>query len=197
LGYKNNRLNVIKPACISLALLAAAVLSFVVFRTARQGDPDRAKVGRIIPEGSLEREPSLPIQVELAPLDKPVVGGTTRFQVSVESQLDPDLVREVRLEYDLPHRVRRTATLPDNRYALHKSGHSRLALGLVIPDQARYEIRARLVVALTSGSILSETASYWIDLGEEDPPEGMIGRIVEPDGSGIRVYRGVRVGEQE
>jgi Flp pilus assembly protein CpaB len=66
-----------------------------------------------------------------------------------------------------------------------------------VPDESRYAIRARLIVHLTNGKTISQTAIRWIDLGAEDPPEGMIGRIVNPDGTAIRVYQGETVRRQQ
>ena len=76
---------------------------------------------------------------------------------------------------------------------LAKSGRSRLEFAVTVPDESRYSIRARLIVRLTNGKTISQTAVRWIDLGAEDPPEGMIGRIVDSDGVGIRVYQGITV----
>jgi hypothetical protein len=52
-------------------------------------------------------------------------------------------------------------------------------------------IRARYVVELKNGSRIAQTAVRWVNLGDEDVPEGMIWRIQNPDGTGVRVYRGV------
>jgi hypothetical protein len=79
---------------------------------------------------------------------------------------------------------------------LAKSGRSHLEFGVIVPDESRYSIHARLIVRLTNGKTISQTAVRWIDLGAEDPPEGMIGRIVDPDGAAIRVYQGVTVREE-
>jgi hypothetical protein len=138
-------------------------------------------------------EPALPIQVKLVPLDSPAVGRTTRFQVVIDSRLDPDFVREIRMEYELPPQVRRPIAFLEKPEVLRKSGHSRLELGLIIPDESCYEIRARVIVILASGRTISQSAVHWVDLGEEDAPEGLIKRLLDKDGTGIRVYRGVRV----
>jgi len=140
-------------------------------------------------------EPSLPIEIKWITVDKPVVGHPARFQLEVESRLDPDLIpREVRIEYDLPPRLLRPAALQEESVEIKKSGRNRLELGLIIPDEARYEIRARVILTLRNGKRLSQTAVQWVDLGSKDPPPGMIDRIENRDGSGIRVYRGVSVG---
>jgi hypothetical protein len=136
---------------------------------------------------------SLPIRVELVPLSEPRVRQAARFRVEVESDLDPDLVQDARVEYELPDRVRMLDDARREPQGLAKSGPSRLEFAVIVPDESRYSIRARLIVRLTNGRTISQTAVRWIDLGAEDPPEGMIGRIVDPDGVGIRVYQGVTV----
>jgi hypothetical protein len=97
------------------------------------------------------------------------------------------------MEYDLPPKWLRPAALQLDAPVINKSGRTRLEVGLIIPDEARYEIRARVVLTLRNGVRLSQTAVHWVDLGSEDPPAGMIGRIENRDGSGIRIYRGVTV----
>jgi hypothetical protein len=139
------------------------------------------------------REPSLPLDIELVPLDKPSLGRITRFQLLVESHLDPDLVRDVQIVFDLPPNWQRPAALLEKSGPLEKSGLNRLELGLIVPDESRHEIRARVIVTLRNGRQISNTAVQWVDLGSPDPPAGMIGRIENRDGSGIRVYRGVAV----
>ena len=134
---------------------------------------------------------SLPIHVELVPLSEPHVGQAARFRVEVESNLDPDLVQDARVEYELPDRVRMLDDAGREPQGLAKSGRSRLEFAVTVPDESRYSIRARLIVRLTNSKTISQTAVRWIDLGAEDPPEGMIGRIVDPDGGGIRVYQGI------
>ncbi len=138
-------------------------------------------------------DPSLPIRIELIPENQPLVGQTARFRLEVDSDLDPDLVLDMRVEYETPPRLQMRADLSNDPQTLAKSGRSRLRLGVIVPDEARYSIRARLIVRLMDGKTISQTAVRWIDLGAEDPPEGMIGRIVDPDGTGIRIYQGTTV----
>jgi hypothetical protein len=85
------------------------------------------------------------------------------------------------------------AELLDTRDVIRRDRRGESRMALIIPDGARYQIRARIVVELRNGKTISQTAVRWIDLGEEDPPEGMLRRIVDPDGSGIRVYQGTTV----
>lgn len=155
------------------------------------------------PAGATRCNPSIPIRVELVPLNVPRVGEVARLEVRVESRLDPDLIREMRVEYELSPSLRvesgdfepglGDARGPRFRIAARRS--SRLELGLRIPDEARHHLRARLVVELAGGQTMARTADHWIDLGDEDPPEAYLGRIEGPEGVGIRVYRGAPVKE--
>lgn len=146
-----------------------------------------------LPPDATRCDVSLPITVEMVPLNEPEVGQAAKFQVLVDSKIDPDLVESIRVEYELPDGIRLAPGTSSAPAALARSGKSRLELGAIIPDQARYALRARLIVQLTNGKSISQTAVRWIDLGPEDQPEGMIGRIVNPDGTGIRVYQGQAV----
>ena len=136
---------------------------------------------------------SLPIRVELVPENEPHVGQAARFRVEVDSNLDPDQVVDMRVEYETPPKLQMQNELSGEPQILAKSGRSQLRCSVMVPDESRYSIRARLVVRLTNGKSISQTAIRWIDLGAEDPPEGMIGRIVNPDGTAIRVYQGATV----
>jgi hypothetical protein len=135
----------------------------------------------------------IPLHINLVPVGQPRIGGRLNFEVTVESGIDPDLIKSSRIEYELPRRLRETAEAPDARDVIGRQRHGRARMGLTIPDEGRYEIRARIVLELRNGKTISQTAVRWIDLGEEDPPEGMIGRMVNPDGSGVRVYQGTTV----
>ena len=66
-------------------------------------------------------------------------------------------------------------------------------MDLVFPREDRYEIRARLVLELADGKTIAQTAVRYVELGAARPPEGMIGRIVDSNGNGVRVYQGVAV----
>jgi hypothetical protein len=144
------------------------------------------------PPGATPCDVGIPIKIELVPLNDPAVGGVASFDVQVDSQLDPDIVQDMRVHYIVPGRMRLLSSSPEVA-DLSRSGRSRLPMDLTVPDEARYEIRARLVVRLRNGRTIAQTAVQFVDLGDPDTPPGMIGRIVTPDGSGIRVYQGVTV----
>jgi hypothetical protein len=135
---------------------------------------------------------SLPIHIELTPLNQPEAGKIARFRVDAESFIDPDLIESSWVEYDLPERVQRSADTLDARGILGRSRTGRAQLGVIVPNRQRYEVRARLVVRLTNGQTIAQTAVRQINIGNA-PPEGMIGRIVDPDGNEIHVYQGVTV----
>jgi len=143
-----------------------------------------------LPPGATRCEPSLPVSVEILPLNQPAVGRPTRFGITVISNLDPDLIQDMQLLYEIPAPLRMALQAGTTPQALHRSGRTDLELGVMLPDRARYPVRARLVVRLVDGKILSQTAARWVGVSEEDRPEGMIGRMVDADGTGIRVYRG-------
>jgi hypothetical protein len=180
-----------KPVAIACATLMASA-AFSLNQRFEAHSPAAIPVAQAgLPRGATRCDLSLPLQVEFSALSEPAVGRTTRFEVEAETALDPDLIRSSWIEYDIPSRMR---TLPDRaekRQMLGQTGRGRTVLDVVIPDESRYEIRARLVVELISGGILSRTAVRWIDLGEEDVPPGMIARTFNPDGTGIRIYRGI------
>lgn len=153
--------------------------------TQPEEDPD-------LPPGATRCDLSVPVQIKLVLLDDSRAGLPARFQVEVESDLDPDLVREMWVEYDIPEKVRRVPNAASAPQRLNRAGHSRLEFGVIVPDQDRYRIRARLFVRFADGRTISQTAFRWIN-SDKRPPEGMIGRIPRPDGTGIRVYRGVSI----
>lgn len=174
-----------RPKTAAGFLLAAALFSV--------GPCLEARNGSSTPAGATQCDPSLPIRIELVPENEPRPGQTARFRVEVESLLDPDQVRDMRIEYRTSDRLR-LRTLADGRDAApRRSGRTDLGIEVVVPDESRYSVRARLIVEFTDGRTIAQTAVRWIDLGEEDPPEGMAGRIVDPDGTGIRVYQGMTV----
>jgi hypothetical protein len=129
----------------------------------------------------------------MLPLNSPSAGESARFQVVVESTLDPDVVKRSWIEYS----VRRRGMLPresvEQREGLGRGREDRFEIGVPIADTTRHEIRARYVVELKSGNRIAQTAIRWVDLGDEDAADGMIGRIENADGTGVRVYRGVTV----
>lgn len=177
-------------------LIQAAGLLLVAFALAPSHFPVCMQE-EILPPGATRCDIQIPISIELTLLNQPGLERPTRFGVTVISSLDPDLVQDMRLLYELPARVRTATQTSAAPLALRRSGRTDLELGVMLPDRARYPIRARLVVLLTDGKTISQTAVRWVGLSSEDQPEGMIGRIVDPDGTGIRVYRGETIKEQQ
>jgi len=175
-------------------LCRIAGLLLLAFAVVPGGKPLRSQGGYLPPDAT-RCDPDIPISIELIPLNQPAVGRSTQFRVRVDSSLDPDRVRDIRLIYDIPERVRATTPAGVSSQVLRKSGRTETDLAVVLPDQARYPIRARVVVRLADGKVLSQTAVNWAGVASGDAPAGMIGRIVRPDGSGIRVYRGETVKE--
>jgi hypothetical protein len=148
-----------------------------------------ARAGAPLPKGATHCDILLPVHIELIPTNSPELGRTANFQVRVESMLDPDLVKSTWVEYEVPPGARRTGT-PLALERLAKSGTSVLELGVAPPDRLPYAVRARVVVQFVDGSMISQTATRWINLRESDVPEGMIRRVVDPDGTAIRIYQG-------
>jgi len=112
--------------------------------------------------------------------------------VSVESGIDSDLVSRMWLEYEIPERMRPNREFSESREIPRLTRTSRQELELPLADGGRYRIRARLVVELVNGQTISKTATRWINPGNA-LPEGVIGRIVDPDGTGSRIYQGLAV----
>ena len=175
-----------------VSLIAVVLVLALAYGAASRHAPDESEA---LPATATRCDASIPIQIELTPLNQPSVGRPTRFRVSVMSSLDPDLVRDLQVIYELPARVRTIPQTRDASRVLQRSGQTDLELGILLPDEARYPVRARLVVHLANGRTISQTAVNWVGVSGEDRPEGMIGRIVDPDGTGIRVYRGETVRE--
>jgi len=171
--------------CTVAALLTLAVVVYSGHGQSQSGTPAAP-----IPPQASRCDLTIPISVEMLPLNSPSVGESARFQVVVESTLDPDLVRRSWIEYS----VRRRGLLPrenvEQREGLGRGREDRFEIGVPVADTSRHEIRARYVVELRDGSRIAQTAVRWIDLGDEDAPDGMIGRIQNADGTGVRVYRG-------
>jgi hypothetical protein len=151
-----------------------------------------ARAGAPLPPSATHCDILLPIRIEIVPLNSPELGKTANFQVHVESSLDPDIVSWTWVEYEIPPAVRRSGS-PVGPGLLAKSGASVLDLAVEAPDRLPYAIRARVVVELTNGITISRTATRWINLREDAVPEGMIRRVVDPNGTGIRIYQGVTV----
>lgn len=136
---------------------------------------------------------SLPIRIELVPLNEPQLGEEARFEIETESSLDPDLIKSAWVECRGLKGGVPTARVIDRRELSRFAKRETLTASLRIRDASRHEIRARYVVRLVDGRTIAQTAVRWVDMGEPDPPEGMIGRITDPDGTGIRVYQGTTV----
>jgi hypothetical protein len=132
---------------------------------------------------------SIPLKISISPLNKPEAGTTVRFAVSIESGIDPDLVKRIWVEYEFPERMRRSGRLPAGFEIPRIARQNRTELAVLVPDRGRYVIRARVRVELADGRTVSRTATRWINL-DNVPPEGWMGRIVDPDGTGIQVYQG-------
>jgi hypothetical protein len=139
------------------------------------------------PPGATHCDLSLPIRIDLVPLDKFQVGKATPIEINIESGIDPDLVKHMWVEYEIPPELRNSS---QNKMEIPQRAHRhRLNMEVRIPDKRRYQIQARLMVQLVNGKTISQTATQFIDLGNT-PPDAMIGRIENPDGTGIRIYQG-------
>lgn len=182
-----NRLRIVAAA----VAVACAVSSYSFREETRSGALSAAEAAPR-PAQATQCDLSIPLQISLTLLNDLSVGSTANFAVSIESGIDPDLVRKMWVEYEVPERMRRAREYLENREIPRMARTSRQQLAVIIPDEGRYQIRARLVVELVDGKTISKTATRWINLGNS-PPEGMVGRIVDPDGTGIRVYQGVTV----
>lgn len=133
---------------------------------------------------------SIPVHISLVPLNAPQVGSAAHFRIDVESSLDPDLVRSMKVEYEVPERMRRTPDFMSTMDIPQRTEQGSYELGIVVPDQSRYRIRARLVVLLVDGRTISQTATRWINLGAH-VPDDMVGTMEAPDGISVRIYRGL------
>ncbi len=137
---------------------------------------------------------SAPVEIELIPVDTFQVGRTARFQVRIESQIDPSLVQRMWVEYEIPERLRAASGLSNRLEVLKSRGTQKYEYRVAVPDRKRYEVRARLKVQFVDGTTMGRTAVRFVDVGR-NPPEGMVGRITNPDGTGIRVYQGQPIGD--
>jgi hypothetical protein len=189
----SDRMTLRRLAAIAAVILAVSAGSAFSPRIAAQNRPERdSRIPGLTPYAT-RCDISLPLQVELTPLNQPEVGKIARFRVDAQVFLDPDLIESSWVEYDLPARVQRSADTSDARGILSRTGRTgRAQLGVIVPNNQRYEIRARLFVRLINGRTLTQTAVRQINLGNV-PPEGMIGRMTDPDGNEIQVYQGVTV----
>jgi len=143
-----------------------------------------------LPTGATQCNLSIPIHIELVPVDGLLrVGQTARFEARIESDIDPALVRKMWVDYEVSEKLRAASGFSSRREIPVRKGRQLQEIGFVIPDRQRHQIRARLKVQLADGRIIARTAIRYVDLGQ-NPPDGMIGRLVDPDGTGIRVYQG-------
>ncbi len=150
-----------------------------------------------LPAGATRCAPAIPLSIDLIPLDTPAVGRPLRFRVDVDSDFDPDLVRAMEIVYEFPPRVRQAPGWRAAGQAVRISGRTQLELAVLLPDEERYRIRARVIAHLADGRDVSQTAVHWAGVSKEDKPEAMIGRIIDPGGVGIRVYLGETVKEPQ
>ena len=148
----------------------------------------------MLPPGATQCNLSIPIRIELAPVDGLKVGQTTRFEVRVESEIEPALVRKMWVDYEVSEKLHAASGFAGRREFTVRKGRQLQQIGFVIPDRQRHQIRARLKVQFVDGKIIARTAIRYVDLGQ-NPPDGMIGRLVDPDGTGIRVYEGQSAGK--
>ncbi len=179
-----------KRAVISTAIitLACSTTSVCVSVTAQNAFPPiRAESPR--PAYATRCDLSVPIRITLTPVNEAGAGGIARFSVNTESGLDPDLVKRMWVEYEIPEQIRQHRESVERREVSRHARQNREELGVVVPERGRHALRARFVVELVDGRTISKTATRWINPGDA-LPDGMTGRIFDPDGTGIRVYQG-------
>jgi hypothetical protein len=179
---------------IFLATTAAVLCSLSVchLRLTAQDPATKGSTGCPIPAQATRCDLSIPLEVALNPLAEPAAGRDITFAVDIKSGLDPDLVKRMWLEYEYPESMARIRPSLAEREIARTTRGGRRELGLFVPDRGRYRIQARLRVELADGRTISTTATHWINIGNA-LPEGMVGRIVSPDGTGVRVYQGSTV----
>ena len=170
------------------AVAVFCAVSSYMFRAEAQEAPSKDASRAARPANATKCDLSIPLQVALTPLNEPRAGSTARFALTFTSGIDPDLVKSMWIEYEVPDRLKSRETSFANHEIPRMTRSSRQELDLAMPEQGRYRVRARLMVELTDGRTISKTATRWIGDG---PPEGVIGRIGAPDGTGIQVYQGV------
>ncbi len=178
------------PGILAVAIVGAVSSFWVGARAQAVPEQDTIRASR--PVQATRCDLSVPLQVSLTTLSELRPGSTARFSVAFTSGVDPDLVKRMWIEYEVPERLKSGRSSFQNSEIPRTIRSSRQELELPVPDRGRYEVRARLVVELTNGRKISKTATQWIN-PENVPPEGVTGRIVGPDGTGIQVYRGVTV----
>ncbi len=191
--------NMVKSVKVQRWLILAGIMFLAcgaICAVSRVRQPDRDLSLRRylgIPANATRCDPSIPIFVELVTIGEPVAGRPARFEARVQSKIDADLVQASWLEWDVPQRVRRLAASGEGRALIDNSGKGTATLDAVLPDQSRYAIRARFVVQLKNGKTVAQTAVRWVNLGSQEAQEGMMRRIVNPDGTAVRVYQGSTV----
>jgi hypothetical protein len=172
----------------------ALVIGLWLFVDASQPERLSAEKQASMPPGAAQCNLTIPINIELVPIDGLHAGQTARFQVRIDSDLDPSQVQKMWVEYDAPAKIQPASRGTTRLEILRKRGRQVHEFGVTIPDRKRHEIRARIHVRLVDGTTLARTAVRYVDLGR-NPPEGMIGRLADPDGTGIRIYQGKALGD--
>ncbi len=170
-------------------IIRLVVISAVLACAGSGGDP-KVGVDEGLPPGATRCDLSVPLSVELIPADLPRAGGSAHFVVTTDSKIDPDIIRASWVEYSVNRRAGRVEPSVGRRNLASTQGRSRSEFDVPILDETPHEVRARYVIELVDGRTVAQTAVRWVDLGKPDLPEGMIARIEDPDGAGIRIYRG-------
>jgi hypothetical protein len=181
--------------CSDAIVLLAFAFTMVIFGmdVNAQGIQNPSPQSNSRPPNATPCDISIPLHISLVPLNASQIGSATRFQVNVESSLDLDLIRSMKVEYEVPEGMPRMPDFKPDIEIPRQSGRRSYELGIVVPDESRYRIRARLVVQLVDGRTISQTATRWINLGEH-VPDDMVGTMQDSDGTEIRIYRGLAGG---
>jgi hypothetical protein len=145
-----------------------------------------------LPPNATRCDVLIPIQIEFVPLNNPEMGKPAKLQVKIDSSLDPDLIKNSWVEYEIPPSLRRGRS-GESLQLPRRSGRLFLEVEVNVPDPSPHAIRARYNVELVDGRTISRTATQWINVAPGDIPQGVVRRLVEPNGTGILVYQGVRV----
>ena len=177
-------------AALTLLLLSVLAAQPTGLNAEKADTPDQGS----LPPDATRCGVSVPIGIELVPLDELQVGQTARFEARIDSDIDPALVRRMWVDYEFSDKLRAASGFSTRHEILNKKGRQLRQIAFVIPDRQRHRIRARVKVELVDGSMMARTAVRYVDLGN-NPPDGMIGRLVDPDGTVIRIYAGQSAGK--
>jgi|WetSurMetagenome_2_1015567.scaffolds.fasta_scaffold13522_1 hypothetical protein len=172
-----------------ILVLSIAIITLGM-RAKAQVTPDPPPQSNSRPPNATACDISIPIRISMVPLNVSQVGSAARFRVAVESSLDPDLVRSMKVEYEVPARMPRTPDFNSSMEIPQRTEQGSYEFGVVVPDESRYRIRVRLVVQLVDGRTISQTATRWINLGKR-VPDDLVGIMETADGAGILIYRGL------